>query len=209
VHFEKDLSHADWDEVGRRQVARIDLAREWITLTGMRAGSQVLDIGPGPGEFTCEYAKVVGAVGKVYALEKAESAVAYLRRAVDERRLGNVIVLVGDAGEAVNIDRGVDLVMITDVLHHVDRPQAVLHNVAGVMCRHTRVLIAEFDPEADGLMGPPLEHRLAAREVKRLLDCEGLRTIDEGRQAYEHYFMIAERRDSALQSATIPPMVSS
>jgi ubiquinone/menaquinone biosynthesis C-methylase UbiE len=202
VHFDKDLSHADWDELGRRQAARIGLAREWVALTGMRAGSRVLDIGPGPGEFTCEYAKVVGPAGTVYALEKAESAVPYLRRALDGRGLGNVVVVVGDAEETIDIDGDVDVVMITDVLHHVDRPRAVLHNVAGVMRCRTAVLIAEFDPEGEGLAGPPLEHRLAARLVKQYLDCEGLRILDEGRQAYEHYFVLAERRDHATQPAT-------
>jgi ubiquinone/menaquinone biosynthesis C-methylase UbiE len=199
VHFEKDLSDADWDDVRRRQVARLDLTREWIALTGMRAGSRVLDIGPGPGEFTCEYAKVVGAAGRVYALEKAESAVAYLRRALEVRGLNNVVVLAGDAEEALDIDGDVDLVVITDVLHHVDRPQAVLHKVAGAMCCHTKVLIAEFDPDAEGVVGPPLEHRLAARQIKKLLDRAGLRILDEGRQAYEHYFVIAGRRDSTTQ----------
>jgi ubiquinone/menaquinone biosynthesis C-methylase UbiE len=191
VHFEKDLSEANWDDVGRRQVARIDLAREWIAFTGMRAGSRVLDIGPGPGEFTCEYAKVVGAAGRVYALEKAESAAAYLRRALEARGLDNVVVLEGDAEEAVNVGGDVDLVMLTDVLHHVDRPQAVLHKVASVLRGHAKVLIAEFDPDAEGLVGPPLEHRLAARQIKTFLDRERLRILNEGRQAYEHYFVIA------------------
>ena len=200
MHFEKDLSQADWDEIGRRQVGRIDLVREWIALTGMRAGSRVLDIGPGPGEFTCEYAKVVGAAGKVYALEKAESALAHLRRALDGRGLGNVVVLAGDAEEAVETDGDVDLVMITDVLHHLDHPQAALRNVASVMRRHTRVLIAEFDPQAEGLIGPPLEHRLAARQIKGFLERAGLRPIAEGRQAFEHYFVMAERGSTAMRS---------
>ena len=200
MHFEKDLSQADWDEIGRRQVGRIDLVREWIALTGMRAGSRVLDIGPGPGEFTCEYAKVVGAAGKVYALEKAESALAHLRRALDGRGLGNVVVLAGDAEEAVETDGDVDLVMITDVLHHLDHPQAALRNVASAMCRHTRVLIAEFDPQAEGLIGPPLEHRLAARQIKGFLERAGLRPIAEGRQAFEHYFVMAERGNNAMGS---------
>jgi ubiquinone/menaquinone biosynthesis C-methylase UbiE len=200
MHFEKDLSHADWDEIGRRQAARIDLVREWIVLTGMRAGSRVLDIGPGPGEFTCEYAKVVGAAGKVYALEKAESALAYLRRALDGRGLGNVVVLAGDAEEAVEMDGDVDLVMITDVLHHLDRPEAALRNVARVMRHRTRALIAEFDPQAEGLIGPPLEHRIAVRQIKGFLERAGLRAIAEGRQAFEHYFVIADRGDNAMRS---------
>jgi ubiquinone/menaquinone biosynthesis C-methylase UbiE len=199
--FEKDLSAADWDDVRQRQVGRIDLAREWIALTGMRAGSRVLDIGPGPGEFTCEYAKVVGSAGRVYALEKAESAVAYLRRTLEVRGFNNVVVLTGDAEEALDIDSDVDLVVITDVLHHVDRPGAVLHTAAGVMRLHTKVLIAEFDPDADGVVGPPLEHRLPARQIKRLLHRERLCILDEGRQAYEHYFMIAGRRGSTTQGS--------
>ena len=200
MHFQKDMTNADWDEVGRRQAGRIALAREWIALTGMRAGSRVLDIGAGPGEFTWEYAKVVGAAGRVYALEKAESALAYLRRALDRRGLGNVVVLAGDAEAAVDFDGDVDLVMITDVLHHLDRPRSALRNVAGVMRSHTRVLIAEFDPQAEGLIGPPLGHRLARQQIKRFLGREGLRTLAEGRQAYEHYFVIAERRDNAMRS---------
>jgi ubiquinone/menaquinone biosynthesis C-methylase UbiE len=194
VHFEKDLSHTDWDELRRRQAGRIDLARKWIALTGMRAGDRVLDIGPGPGEFTCEYALAVGAGGTVYALEKAESAVPYLRRTLGGRGIGNVVVLVGDAEQAIDIDAAVDVVMITDVLHHVDLPQSVLRNAARVMGRRSKVLVAEFDPEAEGLIGPPREHRLALAQVKQFLGREGLRILDEGRQEHEHYFVLAERR---------------
>jgi ubiquinone/menaquinone biosynthesis C-methylase UbiE len=191
--FQKDLSHADWGEIAQRQAARLDLAREWITLAGIRAGSRVLDIGPGPGQFTREYAHVVGPTGTVYALEKAESAIDDLRRALDDHGLRNVIVRVEDAEHSVAIDGEVDAVMITDVLHHVDRPQAVLHNVAGVMTGDATLLIAEFDPAGDGRIGPPCEHRLGAPQIKQWLAAEGFHLRAEGRQAYEHYYLIAGR----------------
>ncbi len=188
--FQRDLSGANWDEVRERQLQRFALVREWIALAGMREGGKVLDIGSGPGVFACEYAKTVGAGGIVYALEKAQSAVDYLRRLLADAGLENVIVLAGDGEAAVDVDGDLDSVMLTDVLHHAERPEAVLRGAKAAMSCRTRLLIAEFDAGAEGLIGPPLDERLAVSQLERMIAAEGLSIIQHGRQAHEHYFFL-------------------
>ncbi len=70
MEFRKDLSNLAWEEVRKRQLLRFPLVSEWIKITGMVEGQYILDIGSGPGVFTCEYAKVVGPMGRVVSIEK-------------------------------------------------------------------------------------------------------------------------------------------
>jgi len=194
VLFRKDMSDADWDEIRQRQLQRFGLVHEWIALTGMHAGSKVLDVGPGPGVFTREYATTVGANGVVYAVEKAASAVDYVRRMLADLGIDNVVVLSSNGEDAIDIGDELDIVMLTDVLHHAEPPEALLRGVKASMHPGTALLIAEFDRDAEGLVGPPLDERLSAPRLEQMIEAEDLHIVGRGRQAHEHYYYKVTRK---------------
>lgn len=189
--FFKDVSKLGWEEVKRRQSHRLPLVDQWVQLVNMQPGSKVLDIGPGPGVFLAEYVKRVGSEGEVYALEKSGDAVSLLRQ--EFANLKNVAIYHGDAEQCTDAMDLTDIVMITDILHHADLPERVLQNVYNHIKPATRVLIAEFDPEAEGQIGPPLQNRLRLQDVEQLAEQAGLEVIDRNRQEFEHYYILARK----------------
>jgi ubiquinone/menaquinone biosynthesis C-methylase UbiE len=189
--FSKDVSKLGWEEIKRRQSHRLPLAHQWVQLTKMEMGSKVLDIGPGPGVFLTEYVSRVGSEGEVYAIEKSEEAVSLLRQ--EFKKAKNVTIFHGDAEQHSDAMDVVDIVMITDILHHTDAPDRVLQNVYENIKPKTRVLISEFDPDAEGMIGPPLRYRLLLKGVEQMVKQAGFEVIDKGHQKYEHYYIVASK----------------
>jgi ubiquinone/menaquinone biosynthesis C-methylase UbiE len=189
--FSKNLSHIGWDEIKRRQSERVPLVHEWIRFTGMKQGMSVLDIGTGPGVFTRKYANVVGNQGLIYAIDKSAEALTYLLQ--DHQYQNNILTIHIDAELSLDSIGKVDIVMITDVLHHSDAPKAILENVYYHLEQNGSVLIAEFDPLSKGQIGPPLQNRLPKETIKALCQSIGFRIVKEGQQAYEHYYVLLQK----------------
>jgi len=86
----------------------------------MRAGQVVLDFGCGEGNYTRPAARIVGACGTVYALDKNSSALDALMQAAGEDGLTNIQRV--DTAGTLSLplgDTSVDVVLVYDVLHLV------------------------------------------------------------------------------------------
>lgn len=85
---------------------------------GVRPGQCVLDFGCRNGQYTLPAAKVVGPLGRVYAMDKDAGALRTLRRTIRKRRIDNIRVLrVTGSGPLSVPPRTVDVALVYDVLH--------------------------------------------------------------------------------------------
>ncbi|MCY9657132.1 methyltransferase domain-containing protein [Paenibacillus chondroitinus] len=188
MEFHKDLSVMGWEKVRERQVQRLPLVNEWVSIVNLKKGASLLDIGPGPGVFLNEYASIVGEEGQITALEKDQEAINYALR---KYKHSNVNIICWDAEKSLNDKLGYfHAITLTDVLHHSDSPAHILRNIFKQASEETVILIAEFDPEAEGLIGPPLKNRLAMNDLKLTLQSVGYEIVKEGKQAFEHYYLL-------------------
>lgn len=177
----------DLDHLAERQRARLPLAREWWAMAGGTRGARVADVGTGPGVLARQYAEWAGPDGSVLALDKDPEAVAYLRARLDPVRHANVTVRALDA-EDMMLEGDFDILFLTDVLHHAQRPDAFLRNLRAT---GRALLVAEFDPEGEGEVGPPRDVRLAPDDVLALLEEAGWSPGPVLWQAMEHYAVVA------------------
>jgi len=95
-------------------------AVRFLRKAGMRAGQVVLDFGCGEGNYTRPAARIVGACGTVYALDKNSSALDALMQAAGEDGLTNIQRV--DTAGTLSLplgDTSVDVVLVYDVLHLV------------------------------------------------------------------------------------------
>lgn len=183
-HYRKDLSHLTEEEVWTRQQRRAPLLDRWWRLLEGRPGMRLLDVGSGPGFFTLAFASLVGPEGRVLAVDLRPEPLAFL----DRRRPPNVRTLVWDVEAAPLPETGFDAVLLTDVLHHAERPAEVLARLRGAA---PRLLVAEFDPEGPGEMGPPAAERIAPAEMDRLLREAGWTPARREAHPFEHYAILA------------------
>ena len=106
--------------------------RDILAEAGIRAGDRVLDYGCGPGGYVPDAAAMVGETGRVYALDKHPLAVERVRRVASKQALTNVETIHSDCRTALP-DASVDVVLLYDVFHALDDPEAVLDELHRVL----------------------------------------------------------------------------
>ena len=99
---------------------------------GIKPGYRVLDYGCGPGSYILPLAERVGKVGFVYALDIHPMAISKVRRLISKRNLENVQTVRSDCHTGLP-DGTVDLVLLYDTYHGLERPGDVLKEIYRVL----------------------------------------------------------------------------
>lgn len=162
-HFREDAAAVDWSRVAANQQRRLPMAEAWwrVAVAGLGAPPRrVADVGCGPGLLAHLYAGLAPEDGEVVALDLHEAALA---RVPTHPRLRTRL---HDAEAAPLPEGPYDLAFVTDMLHDVRDPRAVLRDVRAAS---SALLVAEFDADAPADTGPPLKHRIAAPALLAML----------------------------------------
>ena len=99
---------------------------------GIVEGDVVLDFGCGPGSYTIPAAEMVGKGGKVYAIDIHPLAIESVSKRAAKRNLKNITTK--KTGRATGLpDGAVDIVLLYDILHHLEKPREILAELARVL----------------------------------------------------------------------------
>jgi ubiquinone/menaquinone biosynthesis C-methylase UbiE len=85
----------------------------------VKVGMKVLDVGCGPGFFSVELAKLVGAKGKVYSVDLQEGMLQKLRDKIHGTPLEQIIQLIKCEEDKIVIPEKVDFILAFYMVHEV------------------------------------------------------------------------------------------
>ena len=174
-----------YDNVQRRQEINPDTILADI---GLQRGQTFVDIGCGQGFFTIPAAKMVGAKGKVYALDINAEFIAILKQNLAKEGLHNVSLTLGPAEDVVVCQACADIVFFGQVLHDFTDSAQVLLN-ARKMVKPTGKLVNVDWKKQPMPFGPPLEKRLDEQQATRLIETAGFK-VDTVRDAAPYQYLI-------------------
>jgi ubiquinone/menaquinone biosynthesis C-methylase UbiE len=106
--------------------------RNWVAEADVQPGDTVLDFGCGRGGFAAAAARAVGPTGKVYALDLNPLALESTRKKGGKKKHGSVETILSDGATGLP-DGSVDVVLLYDVFHELDKPGAVLAELARIL----------------------------------------------------------------------------
>jgi ubiquinone/menaquinone biosynthesis C-methylase UbiE len=138
---------------------------EIVAALELKPGMVVADFGAGTGLFTRLMAEKVGPTGKVYAVDIAPEFLAHI--AADAKKTGrkHVITVRGNQ-ETTNLPKdSFDLVFLSDVYHHLERPQQILASLRDALKPGGRLVLIEFDRVKGRSTEFVLKHVRAGRDV--------------------------------------------
>lgn len=137
-----------------------------------------MDLGCGPGDYALAAATIVGASGRVYAVDIWRSMVERLRIEARRRGMTHLHGMVADITTTLPFrDAAMDVCLIATVLHIpkvTSKMAAIGSEVRRVLRPDGRLVIIECKKEA-AAFGPPLDLRLAPKEPQRSMAAAGFR----------------------------------
>jgi SAM-dependent methyltransferase len=178
---------------GRASVAKnqIDPAREQrqrprdiVDQIGLQPGQSVADVGTGPGFMLPYLSHAVGDKGTVYAEDIQQEFLDQAKTRMNTLNLRNVKFVLGgdrDPNLPANTLSGV---LILDVYHHFDYPEAMLSHIRDSLVSDGKLIIVEYykrrgsmptgDPDR------PIEHiRLDQDDLIREVEANGFKAFDK------------------------------
>jgi predicted methyltransferase len=145
-----------------------------LDLIGIARGSTLADIGAGAGYFTWRMAGRTGPTGRVYATDIQPEMLDLLRRNMRERKLDNVVPVLGATDDPRLPANAIDLILLVDVYHEFNHPQEMLRGMRAALRPGGRLVLLEYRGEDPSVPIRP-EHKMTVAQVKAELEPEGFR----------------------------------
>jgi ubiquinone/menaquinone biosynthesis C-methylase UbiE len=154
---------------------------------GLKEGYRFADVGCGPGFFTIPAADIVGASGKVYAIDTQEE----MLHELEKRDPPPNVVLVKSVESEIPLEDGSsDMALLAYVLHEAEDTVLFLKEVGRILTDDGSLLILDWKKKAED-KGPPMEDRLTEEEVLARLKEAGFVEAGVSSLTKSHYKITA------------------
>lgn len=170
---------------------------EIVAAMGLEPGMAVADLGAGTGLFTRLIAEKVGPTGKVYAVDIARPFLDHI--AADAAKRGhNHVVTVLASQDSTNLpEASVDMVFLSDVYHHLEKPEKVLASIRRALRPGGKLVVVEFDRVAGKSSAFVVKHVRASQAVfRKEIEGAGFAVIPtpDPPKLRENFFLRFEKR---------------
>jgi ubiquinone/menaquinone biosynthesis C-methylase UbiE len=132
----------------------------------LKPGDVVADIGAGSGYFTFRLSEVVGATGKVYAVDIQPEMLEIIRKRSKERKVENVEPVLGAVNDPQLPPNSTDLMLMVDVYHEFSHPWEMARQMVKALKPGGRLVFVEYRME-DPAVPIKLVHKMTEAQVKR------------------------------------------
>ena len=151
----------------RRDKARVV---DWLQL---QPGMKVADIGAGFGDYAFAFARAVGPIGVVYAVDTDEDMRSEVAREAGRLGLDQVRAMAAQPDDA-GIPEPVDLVFLSASFHHLPDQRRYFSHLRDSLRPGARIVVLESRPGA-GFRIPG--HATAPEEVQATMEAAGYRLL--------------------------------
>jgi ubiquinone/menaquinone biosynthesis C-methylase UbiE len=116
---------------------------EIIRRLNIKAGDKVADVGCHEGYFTIKLSEKVGPKGTVYAVDVSKDKIEKLKNNLEERKITNVNVILGEENNPHLPTLALDAVLIVDTYHEMDEHQEILQRIKNALRLGGRLVVCE------------------------------------------------------------------
>jgi len=157
---------------------------------GLKPGDTVVDVGSGTGYYTFPAAAMVGAEGRVYAVDVSRELVELVRQRATDRDARNVISVLSTRSRIPIEDGIADMAILANVLHGI--PPKTVDETVRILRPGGHLVNVDWKKESTPV-GPPVQHRLSPAEARETFTARGLRVVGTFELGPFHYVQVFER----------------
>ena len=183
---------ADWLERPEREQEERP-SKLWKMLK-VQEGDVVADVGAGSGYHTFKLAELVGAKGKVYAIDIQEEMLDIIRGRMKARKVTNIVPVKGTESDPKLPAASVDMILMVDVYHEFSHPFEMTEAMVKALKPGGRLIFVEFRLE-DPKVPIKVVHRMSEKQVLKEMEPHPLRYVQTlGELPWQHV-IVFERKE--------------
>jgi ubiquinone/menaquinone biosynthesis C-methylase UbiE len=152
----------------------------------------VADIGAGTGVFSLPLARAVRPGGTLYAVEVDEHLIEHIMEQATEQGVANVQPVFAEYDDPL-LPPSIDLAFIHDVLHHIEKREVYLKNLARSITPTGRIAVIEFIPGLAGHRDDP-NMQISTDQAAALMNQAGFKPVEEIKLFDDKWFIIYGRQ---------------
>lgn len=168
-----------------------------VRAMGVMPGMAVADVGTGIGYMLPFLSRGVGPMGRIFAEDIFDDYLAAAKQRAEETHLNNVVFIKGNEKDPKLPDGTLDRVLVMDVYHHFDYPEAMLAGIYKGLKPDGRLAIVEYYKNETAMPnGRALTHiRLAMPDVIKEVQANHFHLVAESERIKDvQYMLIFEKR---------------
>jgi ubiquinone/menaquinone biosynthesis C-methylase UbiE len=189
---------AEWlTRDSREQEERCSLM---LARLGLKRGMTVCDMGCGNGFYSVQIAQLIGAEGKVYAVDIQPEMLTMLKERAAAHNVENVVPVQGTLTDPKLPDGQIDLILCVDVYHEFSHPEEMLTAMRKSLSPGGAVALVEFRAE-DPKVPIKREHKMSKAQILKEWLPNGFKLVREfDGLPWQHMMFFA--RDDLADKAT-------
>jgi ubiquinone/menaquinone biosynthesis C-methylase UbiE len=144
----------------------------------VKPGQTVCDMGCGNGYYTLELARLVGARGKVLAVDIQPEMLSLLNQRAAKAGIDHIEPILGTLIDPKLPAESLDLILLVDVYHEFSHPEHMLRAMRKSLKPNGRLVLVEFrleDPEVP----IKLLHKMSKQQVLKELPPNGFKLVEQ------------------------------
>ena len=116
-----------------------------LKVLGLEVGQKIADIGAGGGYFALWFGRIVGKSGLIYAVDINPEFLNFIQDESVKNGLDNIKTVLSDNIFGLLPKRGLDLIFIRNVYHHIPTRIDYFKKIAEVLKKDGRVVILDYN----------------------------------------------------------------
>jgi ubiquinone/menaquinone biosynthesis C-methylase UbiE len=158
----------------------------------VKAGQTICDMGCGNGFYTLKLANMVGAKGRVVAVDIQREMLLLLEERAKAEKLTNIEGILGDFHDPNLKGSEIDLILCVDVYHEFSHPVHMLQKMRAALAPKGRIALVEFRAEDPKVPIKKL-HKMSKEQILKEWEPNGFKLVEEYDKLPWQHVMFFER----------------
>jgi len=158
----------------------------------IRDGTTVADLGCGSGYYAFRMSRLVGASGKVFAVDIEPRMLQFVRERAQREAVTNIAPIQATPLDPKLPADSVDLLLMVDVYHELEHPYEVMEKVRDALKQGGRVALVEYRAEDPKVMIKAV-HKMTEKQIVAEMREVGLKHVKTVRNLPLQHLVIFEK----------------
>jgi ubiquinone/menaquinone biosynthesis C-methylase UbiE len=170
------MSHYGIDWLERPEREQEERVTKLLKNMDLKPGEIIADIGAGSGYHVVRMAPLVGASGKVYAVDIQPEMLAYVKKQAKDAGLSQVATVLGTEKEVQLPREHIDKMLLVDVYHELAYPYEMARSMWAALKPGGRLFLVEFRAEDESV---PIKaiHKMTEAQAVKEMEAAGFRLV--------------------------------